>query len=547
MSAEIAAEQPVKSDPPMVRLLPNTGSEAVRREPNIGSLRLLGRAAGLPHNETVKLAITQQEITDFFELEFFPSFETIRMGRAPAHAPATRARMERQVQSRITDMRAILGGASYQDVAQGTNRSAATVEVSLTKVFKDMRGAGYGPNEVSAALQNMCPNFGELRPEEPREVKPRSSTPRSEKSESPADESFGYISHSSDSVRAYLDRIGKVPLLKAEEEVGLAKRIEAGTLAGIYMGLREDTTGEFAEELMGTYERLATKRLAAGLRGPKRKVAEAMARRQALGQLAEMQKAAGDHPASTRDLRKLHHEGARAQEHLVEANLRLVVFRAKRFYSRGLQQIDLIQEGNLGLIHAAKKFDYTKGYTFANYATWWIDQKIYRAISEKGRAIRLPEPVYQAVRKLDKLNNELYKVHGRHPSLAELAKEMNVEEEKVKELLGYLPDVLELDKPVGKDREDTLLTILQDSSRDDDSEARRQATEVERALRATLLGRELAIVLLSYGLYDGKAWSQREIAIHLGISRQRVQQLTQVAMGRLQGSAQMREFQEFAG
>ncbi len=553
MSAEIIAWGAVEPEPPRADIPLADTLETAPQVSNPGSQRLLGRVVGLPQDEVARRGINQEEIIGFFETDFFPAFEAMRMSRAPANAPRTRARMETQVQARIDDMRDLLGGASYKDVAGKTGRTPNTVEVSLTKLFTDMRASGYGPERAVAVLRSRYPRFDELKPEEPPVAKPKASVPGRKKAESPTRppaESDAELSisssNASDSVRIYLNEIGKIPLLKAEEEVELAKRIEAGALAGIYVGLREDVTGEFAEEVERAFERLATKRLAVGLKGPKRLAAQEMAKRQAAGQVAELQRAAVDHPASTRELRRVQRQGEQAQKHMVEANLRLAVSIAKRFQGRGLNFTDLIQEGNLGLMHAVEKFDYTKGYKFSTYATWWIEQNISRAIADKGRAIRLPVHIHQAVVRLSKVNGELYKDLGREPTLAELAKELDADEEKVTELLGYLPDVLELDKPVGEDGDETLGTILQDSNGTDEVAdelaARRRVDDVQQTLRAVLDGRELAIMLLAHGFHDGREWQHPEIAKHLGISRQRVQQLARVAMDKLKGSAGLQEY-----
>ena len=209
------------------------------------------------------------------------------------------------------------------------------------------------------------------------------------------------LTASADSVRAYLKQIGKVALLNAEQEVELAKRIEAGLYAA---------------------ERLA--------------------------ELAEERREARP-PQMRRDLRWISRDGERAKNHLLEANLRLVVSLAKRYTGRGMAFLDLIQEGNLGLIRAVEKFDYTKGYKFSTYATWWIRQAITRAMADQARTIRIPVHMVEVINKLGRIQRELLQDLGREPTPEELAKEMDITPEKVLEIQQYAREPISLDQTIG--------------------------------------------------------------------------------------------------
>ena len=222
------------------------------------------------------------------------------------------------------------------------------------------------------------------------------------------------LTASADSVRAYLKQIGKVALLTAEEEVSLAKRIEAG----LYAQYKIDEAKEAGERI--AY-------------------------------------------AQKRDLREISRDGQRAKNHLLEANLRLVVSLAKRYTGRGMAFLDLIQEGNLGLIRAVEKFDYTKGYKFSTYATWWIRQAITRAMADQARTIRIPVHMVEVINKLGRIQRELLQDLGREPTPEELAKEMDITEEKVLEIQQYAREPISLDQTIGDEGDSQLGDFIEDS------------------------------------------------------------------------------------
>ncbi|WP_445228184.1 RNA polymerase sigma factor [Corynebacterium sp. H78] len=294
------------------------------------------------------------------------------------------------------------------------------------------------------------------------------------------------LTASADSVRAYLKQIGKVALLTAEEEVSLAKRIEAGLYAQY-------------------------------------KIDEAKAAGQRLPH------------AQRRDLRDISRDGQRAKNHLLEANLRLVVSLAKRYTGRGMAFLDLIQEGNLGLIRAVEKFDYTKGYKFSTYATWWIRQAITRAMADQARTIRIPVHMVEVINKLGRIQRELLQDLGREPTPEELAKEMDITEEKVLEIQQYAREPISLDQTIGDEGDSQLGDFIEDS------EAVIAVDAVSFTLLQDQLGdvletlseREAGVVRLRFGLTDGMPRTLDEIGQVYGVTRERIRQIESKTMSKL--------------
>ncbi len=294
------------------------------------------------------------------------------------------------------------------------------------------------------------------------------------------------LTASADSVRAYLKQIGKVPLLNAEQEVELAKRIEAGLYAGERLRAAED--GE--EKLVITM---------------------------------------------TRDLNWISRDGERAKNHLLEANLRLVVSLAKRYTGRGMAFLDLIQEGNLGLIRAVEKFDYTKGYKFSTYATWWIRQAITRAMADQARTIRIPVHMVEVINKLGRIQRELLQDLGREPTPEELAKEMDITPEKVLEIQQYAREPISLDQTIGDEGDSQLGDFIEDSEAvvavDAVSFSLLQ-DQLQQVLQ-TLSEREAGVVRLRFGLTDGQPRTLDEIGQVYGVTRERIRQIESKTMSKL--------------
>jgi RNA polymerase primary sigma factor len=291
---------------------------------------------------------------------------------------------------------------------------------------------------------------------------------------------------SADSVRAYLNQIGKVALLNAEEEVGLATRIEAGLYAAERISRAEDVTEQLSPQLR-------------------------------------------------RDLRWIVRDGERAKNHLLEANLRLVVSLAKRYTGRGMPFLDVIQEGNLGLIRAVEKFDYTKGYKFSTYATWWIRQAITRAMADQARTIRIPVHMVEVINKLVRIQRELLQDLGREPTPEELAKEIDITPEKVLEIQQYAREPISLDQTIGDEGDSQLGDFIEDA------EAVVAVNVVSftllqddlRMMLATLSEREAGIVRLRFGLTDGQPHTLDQVGHVYGVTRERIRQIESRTMAKL--------------
>ncbi|WP_285502149.1 RNA polymerase sigma factor [Actinokineospora sp. NBRC 105648] len=294
------------------------------------------------------------------------------------------------------------------------------------------------------------------------------------------------LTASADSVRAYLKQIGKVALLNAEEEVELAKRIEAGLYAAERVRKSEDEN----EKLQ---------------------------------------------PQMRRDLRWIVRDGERAKNHLLEANLRLVVSLAKRYTGRGMAFLDLIQEGNLGLIRAVEKFDYTKGYKFSTYATWWIRQAITRAMADQARTIRIPVHMVEVINKLGRIQRELLQDLGREPTPEELAKEMDITPEKVLEIQQYAREPISLDQTIGDEGDSQLGDFIEDSEAvvAVDAVSFTLLQDQLQSVLATLSEREAGVVRLRFGLTDGQPRTLDEIGQVYGVTRERIRQIESKTMSKL--------------
>ncbi|MCU1589221.1 MAG: polymerase sigma factor [Frankiales bacterium] len=309
----------------------------------------------------------------------------------------------------------------------------------------------------------------------------------------------GEVGISTDLVRAYLKEIGKVPLLTAEQEVELAQRIEAGLFA--------------AEKIRQADEGEAPK-ISTALR---------------------------------RDLDWLVLDGGRAKRHLLEANLRLVVSIAKRYLGRGMLFLDLIQEGNLGLIRAVEKFDYTKGYKFSTYATWWIRQAITRAMADQARTIRIPVHMVEQINKLTRVQREMLQELGREPTPEELAKELDMTPEKVVEIQGYAREPVSLETTIGDDQDSNLGDFIEDADAPIAAEVvsyglmQEQLNEVLR----TLTDREAAVVKMRFGLVDGQPRTLDEIGREFGLTRERIRQIESKTLSKLRHPSRSQKLRDY--
>nr|WP_235529419.1 RNA polymerase sigma factor [Nocardioides sp. Soil774] len=285
-----------------------------------------------------------------------------------------------------------------------------------------------------------------------------------------------------DPVKDYLKQIGKVPLLNAEMEVELAKRIEAGL---------------FSEEKLAKGGRISPKML--------------------------------------EEYEWIAEDGRRAKNHLLEANLRLVVSLAKRYTGRGMLFLDLIQEGNLGLIRAVEKFDYTKGYKFSTYATWWIRQAITRAMADQARTIRIPVHMVEVINKLARVQRQMLQDLGREPTPEELAKELDMTPEKVIEVQKYGREPISLHTPLGEDGDSEFGDLIEDSEAivPADAVSFTLLQEQLHAVLDTLSEREAGVVSMRFGLTDGQPKTLDEIGKVYGVTRERIRQIESKTMSKL--------------
>ena len=302
-------------------------------------------------------------------------------------------------------------------------------------------------------------------------------------------------SPAADLVRVYLNGIGKTALLSAEDEVELAKRSEAGL---------------YAQHLLETRKRLGDKRKS--------------------------------------DLAMLAADGQSARQHLLEANLRLVVSLAKRYTGRGMPLLDLIQEGNLGLIRAMEKFDYAKGFKFSTYATWWIRQAITRGMADQSRTIRLPVHLVEQVNKLARIKREMHQILGREATEEELAEESGIAADKIADLLAHSRDPVSLDMPVGTDEEAPLGDFIEDAeamSAENTVIAELLHTDIRHVL-ATLDERERQVIQLRFGLDDGQPRTLDQIGKLFGLSRERVRQIEREVMMKLRQGDRAERLRSYA-
>jgi RNA polymerase primary sigma factor len=298
-----------------------------------------------------------------------------------------------------------------------------------------------------------------------------------------------------DTIGLYLKEVGRVPLLTAEEEVELAQRIERG--------------------------RLAREELAKGNVTPRRR----------------------------QELQRLIEDGWKAREHLITANSRLVISVAKKYMGRGVPFLDLIQEGNIGLIRAAKKFDYRRGHKFSTYATWWIRQAVTRAIADQGRTIRVPVHMGDQINKLLRVQHQLTQRLGRDPSVEELAEALEVTPQKVENMIQVARRPLSLETPTDDEEDSVLGDFIQDEEvpAPDETATYNLLREHLDTVLNSLPPREVRILQLRYGLLDGQAYTLEEVGRKMGVTRERVRQIEAQALSRLRHPAIRRKLREYLG
>ncbi len=411
-------------------------------------------------------------------------------------APAPRKATSRKAAGTTAEVAAKAAGPAKK-TTRATKATVAAAASAAKPAGKAAKGEGTAEGEVDP--EELAAEIEDVVVEEPAEL---TQAAEADAASSATDNDFEWddeesealkqarrdaeLTASADSVRAYLKQIGKVPLLNAEQEVELAKRIEAG----LYAAERLRAADEGEEKLV-----------------------------------REMQ----------RDLLWISRDGERAKNHLLEANLRLVVSLAKRYTGRGMAFLDLIQEGNLGLIRAVEKFDYTKGYKFSTYATWWIRQAITRAMADQARTIRIPVHMVEVINKLGRIQRELLQDLGREPTPEELAKEMDITPEKVLEIQQYAREPISLDQTIGDEGDSQLGDFIEDSEAvvavDAVSFSLLQ-DQLQQVLQ-TLSEREAGVVRLRFGLTDGQPRTLDEIGQVYGVTRERIRQIESKTMSKL--------------
>jgi RNA polymerase primary sigma factor len=298
-----------------------------------------------------------------------------------------------------------------------------------------------------------------------------------------------------DPVRMYLKEIGRVPLLTAEEEVDLAKRVEAGVVA-------TEILVEHSEDL----------------------------------------------PADWRaELQRIERGGQLAKRKCVEANLRLVVSIAKRYVGRGMHFLDLIQEGNLGLIRAVEKFDYTKGYKFSTYATWWIRQAITRAIADQARTIRIPVHMVETINKVIRTQRQMHQSLGREPTPEELAAELEMTVDRVREIQKLSQEPISLETPIGEDEDSSLADFIEDHDAVVPVEAASFVLLQEQieGILHTLTEREKKVIQLRFGMLDGQPRTLEEVGIEFGVTRERIRQIESKTLSKLRHPSRSQQLRDY--
>ncbi len=380
--------------------------------------------------------------------------------------------------------RAATIAAKKAAVAEGEGAPTAAAKAAPTKAAPARRGKGKAKEEEEAATEVTAEDDDrdEAAPERPVATGTGFVYSDSDDDDAPVQQVMS-AGATADPVKDYLKQIGKVALLNAEQEVDLALRIEAGL---------------FAKEKLDTI----SDKMDAQLK---------------------------------RDLERIVHDGGRAKNHLLEANLRLVVSLAKRYTGRGMLFLDLIQEGNLGLIRAVEKFDYTKGFKFSTYATWWIRQAITRAMADQARTIRIPVHMVEVINKLARVQRQMLQDLGREPTPEELAKELDMTPEKVVEVQKYGREPISLHTPLGEDGDSEFGDLIEDSEAvvPADAVSFTLLQEQLHSVLDTLSEREAGVVAMRFGLTDGQPKTLDEIGKVYGVTRERIRQIESKTMSKL--------------
>ncbi len=369
----------------------------------------------------------------------------------------------------------------------------------LVEVHSTLSGYGIAIDDGVEELPEITPAHGVVRPEDPKPVEDTDGllARRHRRRTTRLNADRVDVGSTADTVRMYLKEIGRVDLLSVDDERRLAQAIDDGNNAAA----RLDAVHE-GEMLDATEQRR---------------------------------------------LMRLVHSGQRAKSELIQANLRLVVSIAKRYSGRGMQFLDLIQEGNLGLMRAVDKFDHTKGFKFSTYATWWIRQAITRSIADQARTIRIPVHMVESMNRVLRMQRQMHQELEREPTLDELADRCGMTTERIREILRISQDPLSLDSPVGEEDDSNLADFIEDLSVDapDDVAAKRMLTQAVEEALGELTDREQEIVRMRFGLDDGQARTLEDVGKEFGVTRERIRQIEAKTLAKLRHPMRSQRLKEF--
>ena len=437
---------------------------------------------GVPRDRVaaVQRILTEEGVTVMVEAEVSAAAPTDRPRTQVAAATSTkRASATKQVAAAKPAAKKAAEPAAKKSAA----KPAKPAKKAAAAAAKDGDPKAAAPADGAAAADTPPGELPDAEPAEiPEDPEAESFTLSDDDEEDAPAQTVATAGATADPVKDYLKQIGKVALLNAEQEVELAKRIEAGL---------------FSEEKLNSGEKFA--------------------------------------PKLKKELDWISEDGRRAKNHLLEANLRLVVSLAKRYTGRGMLFLDLIQEGNLGLIRAVEKFDYTKGYKFSTYATWWIRQAITRAMADQARTIRIPVHMVEVINKLARVQRQMLQDLGREPTPEELAKELDMTPEKVVEVQKYGREPISLHTPLGEDGDSEFGDLIEDSEAvvPADAVSFTLLQEQLHSVLDTLSEREAGVVSMRFGLTDGQPKTLDEIGKVYGVTRERIRQIESKTMSKL--------------
>jgi RNA polymerase primary sigma factor len=408
-------------------------------------------------------------------------------------------------------------GPQGESAAMGTVTELSNTEAEVDRIIREAKAEGsvtaadlaeklsvldLTPDDTDAVYQHLmdlgvdvAEDEAIIEEEPAEEEKPELPDPDEDRVRARREVEMALKAPTNDPVRMYLKEIGRVALLTAQEEVWLAKRIEAGVLAS---------------------ERLHKER-------------------------SKMS------PDKIMEAEWLEHDGAMAKRHLVEANLRLVVSIAKRYVGRGMAFLDLIQEGNLGLIRAVEKFDYRKGYKFSTYATWWIRQAITRAIADQARTIRIPVHMVETINKLVRIQRQLLQDYGREPTADEIGIQMELSPDKVREIQKISQEPVSLETPIGEEEDSHLGDFIPDDEAVvplERASFKLLQEQVESVLH-TLSGREKEVIRLRFGLVDGQPRTLEEVGKKFGVTRERIRQIESKTLSKLRHPSRSQKLRDY--